>query len=194
MIQMKDPHSEQHAERAAMVRQRLRRLARTRRVYVQPASHSEIHQMHRMLAGRTDVPIATAESACSIQDASPQSIWAMHSATDLLGGIAFLPLNPLGLYQLVYGKLDLANPPVVSIAASHERPAILYLWALVSRGRGIIGLADILDHLDRQRFRNVDVWTCPVTPHGQRLAERHGFARFTHQDRSFYRLRRVSPG
>jgi hypothetical protein len=189
-----EPHSEREGGNAAVFRQRLLQLAKTRRVYVQPASHFEIHQMHLMLAERTDVTIASAESACAIQDASPQSIWAMHSATELLGGIAFLPLNPLGLYHLVYGKLDLKNPPVNSVAVHNERPAILYLWALVSKGRGIIGLADIMDHLDRQRFRNVDVWTSPVTHHGQRLAERHGFARFTHQDRSFYRLRRVSTG
>ncbi len=150
--------------------------------------------MHLMLAGRTDTAIASAESACSIQDACPQSIWAMHSATELLGGIAFLPLNPLGLYQLVYGKLDLMNPPVNSVAAYDERPSILYLWALVSKGRGIIGLADILDYLDKPRFRNVDVWTCPITHDSQRLAERHGFTGFTHGDRVFYRLRRMNPG
>jgi hypothetical protein len=193
MVQMTESNTERQLENAALFRQRLLQLAKTRRVYVQPASHSDIHQMHLMLAGKTSTAIASAESACTIQDASPQSIWSMHSATELLGGIAFLPLNALGLYQLVYGKLNLTDPPVNIVAARNERPAILYLWALVSRGRGIIGLADIMDYLDRQRFRNVDVWTCPVTRHGQLLAERHGFTRFCHGDRAFYRLIRVSP-
>jgi hypothetical protein len=186
-------HVERQPGSLAAASHRLLRLAKTRHVFVQPASHSEIHQLHLMLAGRIGQAIASAESACLIQDTSPQSIWSMHSATQMLGGIAFLPLNPLGLYQLVYGTLDLLNPAVNSVAARNERPSILYLWALVSRGRGIIGLADVMEYLGKQRFRNVDIWTCPVTQRSERLAERLGFTRFSHGDRVFYRLKRTSP-
>ncbi len=193
MAQLNGPIIETQVDRVLAFRRRLVRLSALRRVFVQPASHSDIRHLHGMLADHVEQPVASPESACAIQDASPESIWSMHSATALLGGIAFLPLNPLGLYQLVYGKLDLLHPPVSSVAARSERPAILYLWALVSRGRGIIGLADVMDHLDRRRFRNVDIWTCPVTPKSERLAERLGFTRFSHADRVFYRLKRAGP-
>jgi hypothetical protein len=193
MAQLNGPIIETQMDRVLAFRRRLVWLSTTQRAFVQPASHSDIRHLHVMLAAHVEQPIASTESACAIQDASPESIWSIHSATELLGGIAFLPLNALGLYQLVYGKLDLLNPAVNSVADRIERPAILYLWALVLRGRGIIGLADIMEHLDRRRFRNVDIWTCPVTPRSERLAEKLGFTRFSHADRVFYRLRRASP-
>jgi hypothetical protein len=191
MAQLNGPTIETQLDRVQAIRQRLVQLSTRRRVFVQPASHSDIRHLHVMLAERIEQAIASADSACAIQDKSPESIWSMHSATGLLGGIAFLPLNAVGLYQLVYGKLDLLHPAVSSVADRSERPAILYLWALVSQGRGIIGLADVMDHLDRPRFRNVDIWTCPVTPRGEQLAERLGFTRFSHAGRVFYRLKRA---
>jgi hypothetical protein len=192
MAQLIGPNIETQMDRVLVFRRRLVRLSTQQRVFVQPASHSDIRHLHVMLTEHVEQPIASTESACAIQDASPESIWSVHSATELLGGIAFLPLNALGLYQLVYGKLDLLNPAVNSVASRIDRPAILYLWALVLRGRGIIGLADIMEHLDRRRFRNVDIWTSPVTPRSERLAERLGFTRFSHADRVFYRLKRTS--
>jgi hypothetical protein len=193
MAQLTGPIIQTQTDPVLAYRQRLVQLSKTRRVFVQPASPSDIRNLHAMLTDHIEQPVATVESACAIQDASPESIWSIHSATELLGGIAFLPLNALGLYQLVYGKLDLLNPAVNAVAGRIDRPAILYLWAIVSRGRGIIGLADIMDHLDRRRFRHVDIWTSPVTPRGERLAEQLGFTRFSHANRVFYRLKRTGP-
>jgi hypothetical protein len=191
MSHFTDSRDEQPSGRRTSAHHRLQLLAKAGRVFVQPASHSEIHRLHVMLAGSIRQSVASPEAACLIQDTSPQSIWSMHSATRMLGGIAFLPLNPLGLYQLVYGKLDLMNPAVNTVAARNERPSVLYLWALVSQGRGIIGLADVMAYLGRQRFRNVDIWTCPVTQRSELLAERLGFTRFSQGDRVFYRLKRT---
>jgi hypothetical protein len=188
-----DSRAEQRPGGQTSAHLRLQQLAKTGRIFVQPASHSEIHRLHLMLAGSIGQAIASPEAACLIQDRSPQSIWSMHSASRMLGGIAFLPLNPLGLYQLVYGKLDLMNPAANTVAARNERPSVLYLWALVSQGRGIIGLVDVMANLGRQRFRNVDIWTCPVTQRSELLAERLGFTRFSQGDRVFYRLKRTDP-
>jgi len=141
---------------------------------------------------RVDAPLADAESVARIQEASPNSVWSMHSRSGLVGGVAFLPLNGLGLYRLIYGKLDRREPPLEAIAIRLERPSILYVWALVAEGAGLLGLGEILRQLDGQRFRGVDIWAEPATPEGGRLADRLGFARVEGGNRVFYKLSRSS--
>lgn len=169
---------------------RLWRLARRCPVFAQPASEAEIRRLHAMFAERTEAPIASADTACRIAAASPLSVWAIRSAKALLGGLAFLPLNNLGLYRLIYGTLDRAEPPLEAIAAGAERPAILYVWALVARPRGLLGLPEILRQLDTQRFRGIDIWADPVTERGERLARRLGFVRAAHGTHPFHKFAR----
>lgn len=159
-------------------------------IFGQPASQTDIRSLHRMLRERITGELADDDVAVAVQTASPHSIWSLYSQQGLEGGIAFLPLNALGVYRLVYGKLDPANPGIDCLAVGSERPAVLYVWAIVSRPRGLPGLADVMHQLDAQRFRNVDIWARPVTPRGMRMAERLGMARVSHGDAVFYKLAR----
>ncbi len=161
-----------------------------RGVYSQPASRADIESLHAMLRGSIDAPIAGLDAVIRVQEASPHSIWSVHSATGLLGGVAFLPLNALGLYKLIYGKLDRSNPPLDSIAVRLERPVVLYVWAVVARGSGVLGLTEILPQLETQRFSRVDIWADPVTEEGKRLAQRFGLTRINHGSQTFYKLDR----
>jgi len=170
---------------------RLAALGLRRGVYAQPASQTDIEALHAMMRDSVDHhPLASAQTAWRVQEASPHSIWSVHSSAGLLGGAAFLPLNTLGLYRLIYGKLDRADPPLDSIAIRLEKPAVLYVWAVVARGSGLLGLTGVLRQLDTQRFRGVDIWADPVTPEGERLAERLGLARVSHGSQAFYKLDR----
>jgi hypothetical protein len=164
--------------------------ATRRGVYAQPASRSDIAALHAMLAARIDRPIASAEAAARVQEASPHSIWSLHSQARILGGVAFLPLNALGLYELVYGKLDRADPPLASLAIGLERPAILYVWAVVAQGSGVLGFGAVLRQLDTQRFGRVDLWAEPATAEGGRLADRFGFSRIAHGAHGLRKLER----
>jgi hypothetical protein len=171
------------------IAQRLRQ-RRTRGVFAQPASNSDIAQLHAMLVDSYDGPIAPVEVACRVQQASPNAIWSVYGARGLVGGVAFLPLNALGVYSLITGKLSLTDPPLEAIAVRSERPAILYAWALVARPSAMFGIAEVLGHLESQRFRNVDIWANAVTPEGIRLAARLGLERFAHRDGDFFKLTR----
>ncbi len=169
---------------------RLGALGLRRGVYAQPASRADIEQLHGMLGESIEAPLASLESALRVQQASPHSIWSVHSSAGLLGGAAFLPLNALGLYKLIYGKLDRANPPLDSIAVGMERPVVLYVWGVVARGSGVLGLSEILPQLETQRFAGVDIWADPVTEEGERLARRLGLTRISHGTQTFYKLDR----
>jgi hypothetical protein len=167
--------------------------SRRRGVYAQPASHGDIHALHAMFKARIHQPIALPEVAVQVQEASPNSIWSIYAADGLAGGVAFLPLNALGLYQLIYGKMDLTNPPLAALAVRSERPVILYLWAAIARHRAVIGFADVLRQLDVQRFRGIDIWMHTVTPGAERLAEGLGLESFGQGDRRYYKHARSGP-
>ena len=169
---------------------RLGALGLKRGVFAQPASRSDIESLHDMLQEGIDGPLAGVEAALRVQESSPHSIWSVHSGAGLLGGVAFLPLNALGLYQLIYGKLDRSNPPPESIAVRLERPVVLYVWAVVARGSGVLGLTEVLPQLETQRFAGVDIWADPVTPEGERLAQRFGLKQVRHGVQTFYKLDR----
>lgn len=161
-----------------------------RRIIARPAGPEEINSLHAMLTARLDHPVASPEAAQQVQDASPGSIWALRSESHLLGGVAFLPLNTLGVYELLYGKLDRTNPRLPTIAPGRERPTALYVWAVVARGDGLLGLPDLLRQLDTQRFGDVDIWADPVTAEGEALARRLGFALVDSGSRNFFKLAR----
>jgi hypothetical protein len=163
---------------------------RNRGVYAQPASERDIAALHGMLSEKLNGGIASVEAACRVQEASPNSIWSVYGERGLAGGVAFLPLNALGVYSLITGRLDLTDPPLAALAVRSERPAILYAWALVARPAALFGLADVLRQLETQRFRNVDIWANAVTPEGRRMATRMGLQRFPTREGDFYKLQR----
>jgi hypothetical protein len=163
---------------------------RTRGVYAQPASERDIQTLHAMMADQFEGRLATPEAACRIQQISPNSIWSVSGASGLAGGIAFLPLNALGVYDLIRGKLDLTAPPDAAIAIRTERPSVLYAWAMVARPAALFGLAEVLRQLDQGRFRQVDIWANAVTPSGLRMAAKLGLERFGTTDGAFFKFAR----
>ncbi len=169
--------------------ERLRR-RRTRGVFAQPASQGDIHALHRMLSEQFDGRLAPPETACRIQEISPNSIWSVYGGSGLVGGIAFLPLNALGVYDLVSGRLDMSAPAEPCIAVRAERPLVLYAWAMVARPAALFGLAEVLRQLDSGRFRGVDIWANAVTPSGLRMAAKLGLERFGYRDGAFFKFGR----
>jgi hypothetical protein len=163
---------------------------RARGVYAQPASSRDIEALHAMMREQFAGKLATPEAACRVQSISPNSIWSVYGANGLSGGIAFLPLNALGVYDLMRGRLDLAAPPDAAIAVRGERPSILYAWAMVARPAALFGLADVLRQLDQGRFRQVDIWANALTPSGLRMAAKMGLERFGTTDGAFFKFAR----
>jgi hypothetical protein len=163
---------------------------RTRGVFAQPASQRDIHALHGMLSEQFDGKLAPPETACRIQEISPNSVWSVYGGSGLVGGIAFLPLNALGVYDLISGRLELAAPAEPCIAVRAERPLVLYAWAMVARPAALFGLAEVLRQLDSGRFRSVDIWANAVTPSGLRMAAKLGLERFGYRDGAFFKFAR----
>ena len=169
---------------------RLSNRAKSREIFTQPASRSDIFTLFNMAREKIGEEIASAETGWRIQQLNPLSIWSVYGRKGLLGGGALLFLNNIGIYKLICGELDLSKPPSECICGANEKPAAIYCWAIVLSGNGILGIADVMRFLQSERFSDVDIWTNPVTAQGASLVRRLGFTKAKFGGRVLFKFKR----
>jgi hypothetical protein len=101
------------------------------------------------------------------------TVFSFSRGARLIGGVAFLYLNPLGLDALVLDDINLANPELKFLAAPDEQPEAIYLWAI--SGAGMKALGHVAPRFAEGRYRTADIYTRPVTRDGELLMTRMGF-------------------
>jgi predicted GNAT family N-acyltransferase len=86
---------------------------------------------HEQLGG-----LAADDSVRAIYRHNPDTFWGIYAGSDesLVGFYSFLLLNMDGVLTLLAGDLDPTKPRVEFIADAGERPAAVYIWAVVARG------------------------------------------------------------
>ena len=95
------------------------------------------------------------------------------------GFIAILPLNRLGLQMLALGTFNAASPDLRLIAAPHERPAGVYMWAVFAPGPLAAGMALFMEKMSSPQFSGVNLYSRPNTEVGRRFNEVLGFTHGT---------------
>jgi hypothetical protein len=93
----------------------------------------------------------------------------------LLGAIAFLHLNSRGHDALILDEISLARPDVSLLAGADEEVSAIYMWAIATSGRGIIGLGNVAAHLTKPRFIGANYFAQPSTVAGRNLLIATGF-------------------
>ncbi|CCD88113.1 conserved hypothetical protein [Bradyrhizobium sp. ORS 285] len=106
----------------------------------------------------------------------PESIFALCRGKRLLGGIAFLYLNCAGLDALLLDEFNLNEPPRQYLARPDEDAAAIYVWALVARGRGAVGLGNVAHAMRAPRYRAADYYAQPSSAEGRAFLGALGFA------------------
>ncbi|MFH6783625.1 MULTISPECIES: GNAT family N-acetyltransferase [Methylobacterium] len=91
------------------------------------------------------------------------------------GFIAWLPLTSEGRKALLGGQFDGANPSPNYIAAQHEKPAALYVWAIYAPGRLAGGVALAFQQMSTPLYSDVDLLAWGPTAAGRRLIDTVGF-------------------
>jgi predicted GNAT family N-acyltransferase len=91
------------------------------------------------------------------------------------GFIAVLPLNALGLQQLLLGSFDGANPDLRFIAKAGQRPAGVYMWGVYAPGALAAGMALFMAEMSAPNFAGVNLYSRPNTEVGRRFNEVLGF-------------------
>ncbi|WP_370693884.1 GNAT family N-acetyltransferase [Methylobacterium sp. NEAU K] len=134
-------------------------------------------------AARVDLPdlapLATVQRVISANPDSVVAIAQRHrfdaAAPRGEGFIACLMLNADGLAALKAGTFDAAEPRAALLAAQHERPAAIYVWAVYARRRLAGGVSLFFDRLSSPLYQGVDFYARGATREGAGLLTALGF-------------------
>lgn len=114
---------------------------------------------------------------------NPDSIWAIarrnrYSANEPCAGgfIAFLFLNEAGADALFNGSLNRSDPDLSLLCRQHEKPAAIYIWHLHARGTLAPGVALAFQKISTPQYKDVDIWTRPITGDGSLFTDLLGFS------------------
>jgi hypothetical protein len=88
---------------------------------------------------------------------------------------AMLMLAPLGLEALLLGELDPLNPAPNTLAATGERPAAIYHWAVIAPGTASEGIRHVSEFLRVPAYCTCNYFARPVTGLGTHLTAALGF-------------------
>ncbi len=115
------------------------------------------------------------ESLSAVVEHDCQSLLIFERRGEIAGGMAFLYLTQAGLTELREGRLSRSHPDIALLAHPDEKPAAIYVWALLARSRASLGLSHITRLFGTPRFRQSDVYAEPVTPDGERTLRIWGY-------------------
>ncbi|CCD98564.1 hypothetical protein [Bradyrhizobium sp. STM 3809] len=157
-------------------RHQLDALPWTHRITAQAVTPERLGELAAL--ARREIPgvRASAQELAEFLRHDPDSIFVLCQGGRLLGGIAFLYLNSAGLDALLLDDFNLNDPPRRFLAQPDEQPAAIYVWALVAKGRGAIGLGNVAQMLRGPRYRSADYYAQPSSPEGRAFLGALGFA------------------
>ena len=93
----------------------------------------------------------------------------------IVGLCAMLMLAPPGLEALLLGEFDPLNPDPTALAATGERPAAIYHWAVIAPRGALEGVRHVSEFLRVPAYRTSNCFARPVTGAGTRLTIALGF-------------------
>jgi hypothetical protein len=89
------------------------------------------------------VVLAPAITVARVARNHPDSLWGFWRHERFVGGFAFLMLCRCGIETLLEDTIDLTDPPASMLATAGDRPAGIYVWALLrSSAVAAEGIAD----------------------------------------------------
>ncbi len=159
-----------------------------RRIEAAPAKPAEIDALFR-LASRLIPPLAAAQEAVrEVYRHNPESIWAVHGRTGLVGVFAMLLLNERGLASLLAGSFDASRPDTHLLTLPGESAAAIYFWAIATPGFAIDAFRVVSRWLQKPPYASADIFTRGSTSAGTRFAIKIGFKPF--EDNGLFRFQR----
>lgn len=102
-------------------------------------------------------------------------------------------LNRHGVEALIGDALDLGDPPTSVFAAPGDRPAGIYVWALLrSSAVAAEGIARVIVRLQQFPYERSDLFALPATPDGLRFMRGLGFRPVPGHPRSLHHYLRFA--
>jgi len=139
------------------------------------------------------VSLAPEETVARVARAHPDALWSFWRGDRFVGGFAFLMLNRRGVEALLDNVLDLGDPPPSVLTIPGERPAGIYVWALLSSSAfAAEGVARVIVQLQQYPYERSDLFALPATRDGLRFMRGLGFRLVPGHPRSLHRYVRLA--
>jgi len=126
--------------------------------------------------------LASLETFKRVVSFNPDSLWAIArkkrvdwDSPQAEGFLALLMLNTLGEEALVDGTLDGHDPAPSFLAAQHEKPAAIYVWALYAPGVLAAGVPLVLEKFSSPLHQDATLYARAATDEGRQFMQSLGW-------------------
>jgi len=162
------------------------------RIVAKPAEIRDIPLLLRHAEAAIGLSLASVETVARIACAHPDSLWSFWCRDRLVGGFAMLMLNGQGLVALLSDSIDLSDPAPTLLASPQERPAGIYVWAVLGPAIAAEGVTRVIVRLQQYPYERSDVFALPATSAGLRLIRGLGLHLVPGHPRALYRYVRFA--
>ena len=156
-----------------------------------------IHSLTKMELSVSTVPLPVIKG---VHNHNNDTLWGVYQSTDgkkenarMIGYYGFLHLNQAGRDALERDEFDGSNPPLSLLAATGERPAAIYVWAVVARGVARYATPLTARALGRELYGGVPIYAMAGTMGGLSSIKGYGFAAARQAEAGLGHLFRLDP-
>jgi len=151
-------------------------------VFVRMARADEIEALHQLTVSQIGQHVAPLEAMQDVYRHNPETLWAIFRSptgdkaqAQLAGYYGFLHLNQAGLEALEARTITPRKPDLSLLAAAGERPAAVYVWAIVARRLSTITVPLVAKGLGIKRYGGLQFWATAATMGGLNGLKGFGF-------------------
>jgi hypothetical protein len=158
-------------------------------VFVRMARFEEIEGLHDLTVREIGRQVAPLQAMQDVYGHNPETIWVIfRSPTEdkgqaqLAGYYGFLHLNEAGHQALQARTLTPRTPDLGLLAAAGERPAAVYVWAIVARRLTTLTIPLVGLGLGIKRYGGLQFYATAATMGGLNGLKGYGFTGASDQD------------
>ena len=151
-------------------------------IFVRMPRFDEIETLHELTASQIGPNVASLEAMQDVYRHNPETMWMLfRSPTEdradgkLAGYYAFLHLNAAGLEALENKTLRPLKPDLNLIANAGERPAAVYIWAIIARKLNLMAIPLVGKGLGVKRYGGLPFYATAATMAGLNGLKSYGF-------------------
>ncbi len=152
-------------------------------VFVRMAREDEIETLHQLTVSQIGRQVAPLEAMQDVYRHNPESLWIIFRAPNgdksraqLVGYYGFLHLNEAGHKALEARTITPRKPDLSSLAAAGERPAAVYVWAIVARKLTTLTIPLVGKGLGIKRYGGLPFYATAATMGGLNGLKGYGFS------------------
>jgi predicted GNAT family N-acyltransferase len=150
-------------------------------VYTRQLPLEALDAVYELNSAQLDATVADIEVARGVLAQNSDAFWAVYCADDargknqkLVGYASFLMLNTEGAIAIRDGSFDRGNPPLSQLVPTGQRPAAVYMWAIVAKKFGATAIP-LTTHAIGALYRGLPVYGTAATDSGRRALLNYGF-------------------